>query len=106
MTSRDIIITMSPSLPTFMDAGDIMEHEMKLNEYDQATKQKIDDPLRKRQIEKSEIPTKKLDKMMEKTRRSKFSMFYVVVGALAIMFAWLKFKGMTEKWKFWQEYFV
>ncbi|CAG8681085.1 10416_t:CDS:2 [Cetraspora pellucida] len=86
----------------FMDAGDIMEHEMKPNEQDQTTNQKTDDSLKRKQVEKFNVPSKKWNKMLEKARLNQSSLLYVFVAVLAVMFVWLKFLGWSENWKFWE----
>ncbi|CAG8490063.1 705_t:CDS:2 [Dentiscutata erythropus] len=91
-----------------MDAGDIMEHEMKSNEQNQAVRQK-EDALKKRHAEKLDIPRKKWNKMVEKAHINNISLVYIFVAVLAVLLAWMKFLKWTEKWegfKFWEGIFV
>ncbi|CAG8472876.1 3901_t:CDS:2 [Cetraspora pellucida] len=79
-----------------------MEHEMKPNEQDQTTNQKTDDSLKKKQAEKFNVPSKKWNKMLEKAQSNQYSLLYVFVAVLAVMFVWLKFLGWSENWKLWE----
>ncbi|CAG8484156.1 7925_t:CDS:2 [Acaulospora colombiana] len=96
-------ICASPSTPTIvkiMDPGDAIENEMQLekgkhelNQNKQHHEKKV--PI-KNSSDGTEVPTKRLKKMYEKSRFTRIPPTYVVIIGLAIMIFWLKYQGWFE----------